>query len=774
MTLELTPVTWVPGTIDNLNLLGTIRTLDSMNGWINLDCRTNDQAASLYCTYGVISEGGWTVWDDTASSLFDDSDYKWIRPRCTTDISDWYFFGYAHDFKAALYDFTLITGKIPVPPRYAFGVFFSRWWAYNDLDTMHIVSEYEQHQTPLDVVVTDMDWHVTFYKEADQGQVDQAGQTIGWTGYTWDHHLFPDPTAFFSWCKMKGLRNTLNIHPASGVQPWEEQYAPMAEYMGVDPSTNKYVPFDINNQTFANGFLDIVLKPVYDQGIDFWWLDWQQWTSGNPNPTFMLNYVFFTNPQRVGSNLRGMLLHRWGGLGNHRYQLGFSGDVVPSWDSLSYQPYFTQTAANVLYGYWSHDIGGHTQPCPAELYTRWVQWGIWSPIFRTHCTKDPNNDRRIWTYPLQNFQIMRDAIALRSQMVPYIYTQARVAYDTGVSIVHPLFYDYPSDSDSYQQRWEGEYMFGSELLVDPVTAPVDGTTKLASKTIYLPEGTWVEWFSGDVYTGPKTIKLSYTLDEIPIFVKAGAIIPMLPADHQLLGSAQEDYTSVLFTVFPYSTFSRSGFLYEDDGLTADYIDGAFGTTSFTYEPVTAQDLRVTIEPTKGMVFAAQRVYEFAFVGIFPPSSVVLNGTSIPYVANRAYSATQGWTYNGDTLTATVWTNTPISVTSAVQLDVFLTKGHDLTAPLTGFTRCVKRLQNSKKLLDQQWGTGVYNEDYYDMLTASETGRRITYDPSTAWDEVSGFASSLAAATATMEAYSALKDQLHAQVDAWLTTCPPSS
>ncbi len=148
------------------------------------------------------------------------------------------------------------------------------------------------------------------------------------------------------------------------MQPWEEKYDEVAAFMHIDPSTVDYIPFNATDPVYMDAWLHLVLKPIADQGIDVWWLDWQQGEkelSPNVNPTFWLNYLFFTDPAMWGKekdSSRPMILHRWGGMGNHRMQLGFSGDVEPNWDSLNFQLYFTTTAANVLYGYWSHDIGG--------------------------------------------------------------------------------------------------------------------------------------------------------------------------------------------------------------------------------------------------------------------------------------------------------------------------------------------------------------------------------------------------------------------------------
>ena len=174
-------------------------------------------------------------------------------------------------------------------------------------------------------------------------------------------------------------------------------------------------------------------------------------------PTLWLNYLHFTDQEREGK--RPLLFHRWGGLGNHRYQIGFSGDTISVWPSLAFQPWFTATAANVGYAYWSHDIGGHMPGVvDPELYTRWVEFGAFSPVLRTHTTKNPDSERRIWAYPEPYSSILRTTFQLRYQMEPYVYTEARRTYDTGVAFLHPLYYDWPEADEAYSSK--GEYVFG--------------------------------------------------------------------------------------------------------------------------------------------------------------------------------------------------------------------------------------------------------------------------------------------------------------------------
>ena len=476
-------VTWEPGLKDTENLMGTTRTLDGARG-----DKTREPIGQ-----GLVSRTGWALVDDSKRPLFDSADFRflkgeqspwpWVMLRPAGARQDWYFFGYGHDYRAALGDFVRVAGRIPLPPRFAFGTWWSRYWAYSDQEILRIANGFRENDTPLDVFVIDMDWHINEQQLKAMGEVDQSGHTLGWTGYTWNKVLFPYPQDFLDRLHADGLKTSLNMHPASGVEPWETQYPAMARAMGIDPATKKYVPFDIANKKYATNYMNILHHPLEKQGIDFWWLDWQQEpTTSLPgvNPTWWLNYVHFTDQQREGK--RPLLFHRWGGLGNHRYQIGFSGDTISVWDSLAFQPWFTATAANVGYAYWSHDIGGHMPGAvDPELYTRWVQFGEFSPILRTHTTKNPESERRIWAYPEPYSSILRNSFQTRYALQPYIYTEARRTYDTGVAFVHPLYYDWPDADAAYTNR--DEYMFGDQMLVAPIVKAGDPATGLATETV---------------------------------------------------------------------------------------------------------------------------------------------------------------------------------------------------------------------------------------------------------------------------------------------------
>ena len=708
---------WHPGMDDTANLGGTIRTLDGVKGRTKLEP-------------GILSKDGWVLVDDSERPLFDDSDWPWVTPRPSGKCIDWYFFGYGHEYRKALFDFTRVAGRIPMPPRFAFGLWWSRYWAYTDEEFKDLVAQFRMHDVPLDVLVIDMDWHQTFDLRWGRTPKDQAGQPLGWTGYTWDRNYFPDPQGFLAWCDSEGLKTPLNLHPASGIQPHEEHYPEMARAMGIDPSTKKYVPFDIVDKKFATNYMNLIIRPLEREGVDFWWLDWQQWgTTKVPGvtPTWWLNYVFFTDMERRNEQ-RPLLFHRWGGLGNHRYEIGFSGDVVSVWESLAFQPEFTATAANVGYGYWSHDIGGHMPgEISPELYTRWIQWGAFSPILRTHVTKNAKGERRIWAYPDQEFRMMREAILLRYSLIPYLYTAAHTTYESGVSIVHPMYYDDPEAPEAYE--FSGEYRFGDDMIVAPVTSPVDSSDLLAEKKIWLPAGGWTEWFTGEHLQGPGVFTRQYAEDEIPVFVHDGAMIPMQP---KMKNSHERPVDPLIINVFPGESGSCE--IYEDEGNTSGYISGRSAVTRAEFRKGSGGDVELKISAAEGMYpgMPQARSYEVRFVGSPSPERVSWNGTELRRVSP---GSKEGWWYAGDELTTVVRTR---SVSVHTPMTVSFTPGHlsrEAIAAMDGFRGKIARARRLSTIIENNAWPADWAPD--PLIHAGQTGNRISHNPSTMQGELIG-------------------------------------
>lgn len=709
---------WKPGMENKGNLFGTIRTLDGVNGATDLKP-------------GLISRDGWVLIDDSANPLFDNSDWPWVMPRPNKKLQDLYFFYYGTDYKGALKEFIQIAGKIALPPKFAFGTWWSRYWEYTDLEFKKLIKEFEIHDVPLDVLVVDMDWHITnkpeWFKDGKRLK-DQAGQSYGWTGFTWNQDYFPNPKSFLQWTETKNLKVCMNLHPASGIQPHEKKYAEMARAMSIDPETKKYVPFDIVDKKFTNNFMKIFLYPMQEDGVDFWWLDWQQWSTTKipgANPTFYLNYVFFSNMESK-KKARPIIFHRYGSLGNHRYQIGFSGDTQITWDSLDFQPYFTATASNVCFGFWSHDIGGHYRGDykNPELFTRWVQLGAFSPIFRTHATKDhPDLERRIWAYPLENFLIMRNAYLLRYALIPYIYTAAREAFDTGISMCRPMYYDYPEEENAY--NFKTQFMFGNDMLIAPITHPIEKDKLFAVKKIWLPEGEWIEWHSGTILPGGRIVERAYMLEDIPVFIKSGAIIPMQP---KMNNTEEKPINPLILNIFP----GNAGYtrVYDDEGNNQNYKTGANTFTEISFEK--SNIMKIVIEPIKGSYpgMLEKRAYELRLPITFPPESVKANGKSLNYSKNIE---SDSWSYDGQKLTTIIRT-AEFSVHKKVEVEISFPE-HDANL-LSGKKAQINKLFKVAKILAKfRWKEARYPLEKYKVLHFAQTGNRISLNPQNTLTEI---------------------------------------
>ncbi len=712
------PLIWKPGQKNTGNLKGTFRTLDGLNG----DTHVDEKAPKEF-EPGLISRDGWYLIDDTNNFLFDNSDWSWVKERKNSEI-DWYFMGYGLNYKTILSEFTTISGKIPLPPKYAFGYWWSRYWNYSDAELRDLVKNFKQYNIPLDVLVIDMDWHLTDgLASGKSAHKDEFGQPIGWTGYTWNKALFPDPDQFLGWIKENNFKTTLNLHPASGIAPYEEKYFEFAKAMQFDTVGHKNIPFEAADKKFMNNLFNIVLNPMQDKGVSFWWLDWQQWPDSKKIPglsnTWWLNYCFFTEMERQGKQ-RPMLYHRWGGLGNHRYEIGFSGDSFISWKSLEFQPYFTSTSSNVLYGYWSHDLGGHQfervpedqKKLDPEMYTRWMQYGVFSPIFRTHSSKDARLNKEVWNFTGEYFEALQQAIQLRYDLAPYIYTMARKTYDTGISLCRPMYYDYPENEEAY--AFKTEYMFGDDLLIMPVTAPA--VNDISTVNVWLPKGAdWYEWSSGTLLKGGQTVERKFLLNEYPVYVKAGTIIPMSTNAKNL----QQNSSDLLLKVFAAGNFTTK--LYEDAGDNEDYQKTGYTFTTIQSVKELDGNYKLTVLPREGSFpeMKMKRNLEVDLYGSVIPLSIALNGVKLEYNTENKENT---WSYTGNKLTVQIRAHQ----VDCSQKNIITVQYPTQMVDINGVIGKMNRLKKAVSLLKNNWADFA---PIPEMISATnQLAVRINYDP----------------------------------------------
>ena len=585
-TADVLSVTFPDGRVvkdfNSERLPGTARTLDTVNGATKLDD-------------GIMSTSGAAVMDDSKTLMIDPDGKILPRPEC----SDRYWFAYGDDYLGQLKDFFRLTGEVPLIPKFALGNWWSRYRAYTQEEYRDLMKRFMARDLPITVATIDMDWHwvdvVDRFGDRAKPMKPTCPEEVvfnmalpGWTGYSWNTELFPDHKELLSWLHENGFRVTLNIHPSQGVRAFEDKYADVCRRMGRNPEDGDCIAFDITNPDFLAAYFEELHHPLEEEGVDFWWIDWQQGTKTKMpglDPLWALNHYHTLDSAR--GNRRPLILSRYAGLGSHRYPLGFSGDTHCTWSSLDFQPYFTNSAANAGYTWWSHDIGGHMHGVQDdELYLRWLQYGVFSPINRLHSSNSDFMGKEPWKRCYAVSMVAEDFLRLRHRLIPYLYTANYYTHKDGMPICMPMYYRY-NCPDAYKAK--NQYIFGGKLLVCPITQPMDKRLNLAAVDVWLPEGRWTDIFNGRIYEGGRWVKMYRDIDSIPVLAPAGTILPMyrdgktndLSLDRPLeinLWRGEGEYD-----------------LYEDDGETNDYREGKFAITSFRLEE-TDGGLRLTVTP----------------------------------------------------------------------------------------------------------------------------------------------------------------------------------
>jgi len=394
------------------------------------------------------------------------------------------------------------------------------------------------------------------------------------------------------------------------------------------------IRFNLANQQQAQTFMDVLHKPLFEQGIDFWWVDGGRGAAEMEglNPQLWTNKIFyeFTEAQ---TKKRGFIFSRYGGWGSHRYPSYFTGDTYAQWEVLAYQVPFTAQGGNVLMPYITHDIGGFIGPnISFDLYTRWVQFGVFSPFLRVHSAHEnprEGNVRMPWTYGEKGLEMAKKFFRLRHSLIPYIYTYVREANEDAMPIVRPMYLESPGLDNAY--KYPGQYYFGSEFLVAPVT---DSSGR---KDVFLPAGDWMDYFTGENLKGGQVIRKQYPLDRMPVFVKAGSIIPM---QRDMAYSDQRPLDTLIVDV--YGPKDARFQLYEDDGVSLGYKSGEFATTPLAFVR-SGDGYQLTVSATRGS-FNGQvksRAYEVRLHGLAKPRSVSANQRNI----GTDPKAEESWTWD---------------------------------------------------------------------------------------------------------------------------------
>ena len=532
-------------------------------------------------------------------------------------------FAHGNDYKAALRDFVSVSGPIAMMDAEAYGVWYSHYYlpGTSAAQSKDLIARYQQLQLPLNALVLDVGWHI----EEDSALRPDC---LKYGGYTWNRTLFPDPAAFTSDLHAAKLKLLVNTHPYTGVDSCQRFYEPMARRLGIDPTSREVLHCAWTDKRWSEAIHEFALDPIMNgsiSSIDWIWTDYDRRGSGymgiggdpywfqcpydarGDSPMLWSSAVHVN--RQVAQGKRGMGMWPYGGLGSHRFPLVGSGDTQSAWSTLAYQVYMTATSANVA-THWTHDLGGfhpdenrsaigppsgppHMCSWP-ELWTRWLQWGVFSPVFRTHCGHSCRCEPWFYMVDATYTQAITEALQLRNALVPYIYSAAYEATQTGITISHPLYYDWPEHHMAYEMR--EQYLFGPSMMVAALVQAADPATNLTTRALWIPPGQWWPWLHAadrkppTALVGPMYVQeRSFGLLEIPVFVRSGAIIPMktLESSHKLPPNP------LVLKAFPGT--SGSARVYEDEGSGLGYRKGAFYMTHVA-QMRTANSVQMSVSP----------------------------------------------------------------------------------------------------------------------------------------------------------------------------------
>lgn len=604
------------GEKDTLNLGGVIGALDNCKGEDHYK-EQNDVTSPhdlRLIPDGILSRRGFTVLRHTRDTL---DIYRAGNP-----YDELYVLGYGHQYKQAFQDFYALAGEIPMLPRWAFGFIYSRWKDYNAADYKRIVSRFRQEKIPIDAIILDMCWHVDY-----------------WYGFRYDTVNFPDMRAFHQWTDSVHLKTGFNHHAGALYykDPHVREFC-KALNMNYDSAltaglpwepNEKIIRYDPTSQKQFSTFYDMYLSPLMKDGLDFHWVDGE--SSIYSSDLYRKFTAEYTHKRPVVMN---RLQERV--MSNHRYPFGFSGDTYISWETMAYSLETNIKGANNGV-YWSHDIGGYMPQGPggyppsAEMFARWLQLGVVSPVFRVHAKKDvywtpprkpgefDQGSRLPWEWGDTVLNSARTSIQLRYKLLPYIYTMTRLAHDKGIPLTRGLYIDYPNQPEAY--RYD-EFMFGNNMLAAPFL--VAGENQVTRRSLWLPEGSWYDYFSSQNYIGNKEITVVKSLSEFPLFVKAGSVIPM--ASYREYSGAPLD-TLIILAYSPAESGSSTFRLYEDDGESFAFQQGQYRWTNLTYRFIKGHSHEVIIGKPEGSYQGEdhERAFKIEMINTVQPRRVMVNG-----------------------------------------------------------------------------------------------------------------------------------------------------
>ncbi len=585
--------------------------------------------------YGIFfHHAGTTTWDLGAT-----------RPdayafRADSGPLDYYFI-YGRRFPAILEGYTALTGRSPLLPRYAMGLHVGTYsggtWGHESLASaayvLALVQRFREEGIPLDILFLDSTWRLF------------AAGGHGATTFEW-RAGFPDPKAMFDSLYALHL-HAVGLHIRPRLDNGRQLHLLRdAQQAGMTyPEAGKPGEFpNFFDSTAVDWWWEHAVMNVASVGARFLKTDEgsafarraNESAKTGPSDTtakglhniFPLAYAAAAfNGFMQYNGIRGMNQTREGYAGIQRYPYIFAGDWPSQW---SYFAPVIRAGLNIGLsgvGFWAHCMGGFEQVPDPELYIRWCQFGLLSPIAMVFGMDHPGY-KEPWRYGPEALRNFKAYDSLRYRLLPYLYSAAFRQHRTGMPMMSALVLSYQDDYNVY--GIDDQYLLGDQMMVCPVT--VMGAR---SRVVYLPEGNWVDYWTGERHAGKTFITVRCPLEKIPIFVKAGALIPMQP---WMAYAGERPLDTLTWDVFPGGSSSED--LYQDDGISTDYLQGAYALTTL-HARKSGDDIVLQLDPPRGRYHPPASAYHFR-IHTRRPITVRL-GTSV--LPQRNDHAGMGWAYD---------------------------------------------------------------------------------------------------------------------------------
>jgi alpha-glucosidase len=560
-----------------------------------------------------------------------------------------YFFN-GPSFKSILDRYTQITGRPQMPPLWTLGYLQSKVWYTSWSDVHSTLDPIRAAQIPIDAMILDMPWMDCYMDYQWSNTSSPADSSAGFGGKAnaaselaslkaaGTHVMIINDPMIESSCSSthaSAASNGLLANCGGG-------YCSAGWYMGdlVDPTAPAMQTW-LWDQSRVGG--------LYADGVAAWWLDLSEPDQEPSNATYaggpaakvhnafvnLWAKIYHDGQLAQNADDRVFILTRTGVAGVQKYGAAvWTGDIYPTYNVLTAHVPESQSVGLSGIPWWSQDTGGYQSPCykndcspggaQALLYQRWMEFSAFVPVMRAH----GNNPDTPLSFGSGVQAVTSKYIALRYRLLPYIYSYAWQANQTGAPIQRALAFEYQDDTTGYGQS--GEYLFGQELLIAPVTA--EATT---TKQVYFPEGTWFDYDTGTAYAGKSSATVSAPLDTIPVFVKSGSIIPMAPA---MTYTGQKPWDPITLDVYPDGDSAFT--LYEDDGHSLQYQSGNFTTTQISAHDVASQSLFLTlVESSKSF---SPKTWEFSIhlpAQTTTPAPIQFDGQDVPALTSQtAYTS----------------------------------------------------------------------------------------------------------------------------------------